>query len=111
MLETLPHPCHDSITLWIFFLEILMKPCLLSPLLASLLEVSFPSFLFSLLFFFLILSLLETHYSRRQAITTGGIVGVVVAGVIIMVAVVGRCLYLRRHPTFAGKRLADDAVM
>jgi len=53
----------------------------------------------------------ETPYSKSQAITAGGVVGVVVAGVIIVAAVVGRLIYLRRHPSSKGQRLADDAVL
>eukprot|EP00026_Physarum_polycephalum_P012264 Phypoly_transcript_12554.p1 GENE.Phypoly_transcript_12554~~Phypoly_transcript_12554.p1 ORF type:complete len:131 (+),score=12.97 Phypoly_transcript_12554:719-1111(+) len=49
-------------------------------------------------------------YSKSQAFTAGGIAGVVVAGVIILAAVVGRIIYLRRNPvSFKGHRLADDA--
>jgi len=52
-----------------------------------------------------------TSYSKSQAFTAGGIAGVVVAGVIILAAVVGRVIYLRRNPMSRGHRLADDAVM
>lgn len=50
-------------------------------------------------------------YSKSQAFTAGGIAGVVVAGIIIIAAVVGRVIYLRRNPINKGHRLADDAVM
>lgn len=50
-------------------------------------------------------------YSKSEAFTAGGIAGVVVAGIIIIAAVVGRIIYLRRNPVNKGHRLADDAVM
>jgi len=50
-------------------------------------------------------------YTKSEAFTAGGIAGVVVAGIIIIAAVVGRVLYLRRNPINRGHRLADDAVI
>lgn len=51
-------------------------------------------------------------YTKSEAFTAGGIAGVVVAGVIILAAIFGRIIYLRRNPiSNRGHRLADDAVM